>query len=30
VRFKSNRLVGWMLFAGLVADMLLPALAGRP
>jgi 4-hydroxybenzoate polyprenyltransferase len=28
-RFKSNRLVGWVLFAGLCADMILPALAGK-
>ena len=27
VRFKSNRLVGWLLFAGLVADMVLLPLA---
>ena len=26
-RFKSNQLVGWLLLAGLVADMALPALA---
>ena len=25
-RFKSNRLVGWLLFLGLVADMALAAL----
>jgi 4-hydroxybenzoate polyprenyltransferase len=29
-RFKSNRLVGWLLFGGLVADMGLAALAGSP
>jgi 4-hydroxybenzoate polyprenyltransferase len=27
-RFKSNQLVGWLLFGGLVADMALAALAG--
>jgi len=27
VRFTSNRLVGWLLFGGLVADMVLAALA---
>lgn len=28
-RFKSNQLVGWMLFAALVADMAIAALAGN-
>jgi 4-hydroxybenzoate polyprenyltransferase len=30
VRFKSNRLVGWLLLVGLVADMMLGALHGAP
>ena len=29
-RFKSNRLVGWLLFVGVVADMVLPALHSAP
>ncbi len=28
-RFKSNRLVGWLLFGGLVADMAISALSSR-
>jgi 4-hydroxybenzoate polyprenyltransferase len=27
-RFKSNQVVGWLLFAGLAADMALAALLG--
>ena len=27
IRFKSNRLVGWVLFLGVIVDMALPALA---
>ena len=29
-RFKSNQVVGWLLFGGLVADMALGALVGSP
>ena len=28
-RFKSNRLVGWLLFTGLVVDMVLVQAVGR-
>jgi hypothetical protein len=30
VRFKSNQLVGWLLYSGLVADMALSYLFAAP